>query len=450
MHTMSFRKAVFFGIIRIRGIRLGSFYKRFLQEDRDGISADTSKKLLIQLLLHCRQSVPHYAAVILRMGDSFLEYPEEYLRNFPILTKDTIRRHFRELKSTDLSRRRWYVDHTSGSTGEPIEFIHDWNFAAQAGAIKILFSKLVGREIGECEVYLWGSRKDISRNTKNTISCYINKITNTIYLDPLCMTPDRMREYIAILNAKRPKLIITYTEAIYQLAKFVESTGLEVLPQGSIITTAETLYPFMREKIEKTFRCKVFNRYGSREMGDIACERPGCEGLWVAPWGNYIEIVDDAGNRLQDGNEGEILVTSLTNYAMPFVRYRIEDRGFISPKKGVDQTKHEQVLGGILGRDTDTFRGRDGVLIHGSFFVSMLWSKNWVSKYQVVQKGNSLIVFRIVRSGIDYQQADVDEIKAKTKSVMGSDCKVEFEFVKDISPNLSGKNRHIISEVKGE
>ncbi len=91
------------------------------------------------------------------------------------------------------------------------------------------------------------------------------------------------------------------------------------------MTSAGTLHPYMREKIEQTFTCKVYNRYGSQRSRRY-CLRTSWE-KW--PVGGamvviFIEIVDDQYNRVQDGMKVEILVTSLTNYAMPFIRYKIE------------------------------------------------------------------------------------------------------------------------------
>ena len=40
-----------------------------------------------------------------------------------------------------------------------------------------------------------------------------------------------------------------------------------------------------------------------------------------------IEILDEQGDPLPDGEEGEIVVTSLSNFAMPLIRYKIGDRG---------------------------------------------------------------------------------------------------------------------------
>src|SRR5216110_1243617 len=124
-----------------------------------------------------------------------------------------------------------------------------------------------------------------------------------------------MREFIETLNRLRPSLIVAYAQAIYELARFAERESIEVVPQRAAVTSAGTLYPFMRDKIAQVFGCKVFNLYGSREVSDIACELPGFNGLWVAPWGNFVEIVDEAGRPVPPGTEGNIVVTCLTNYA---------------------------------------------------------------------------------------------------------------------------------------
>jgi phenylacetate-CoA ligase len=448
MSEMNLRQAAYFALVGLRGQALGNHYKRILREDQDGIPPDTTKRLLIQLLTHCKQSVPYYAEVIREMGDSFCEDPEGYLRRFPILTKDTIRSHFDELKSNDLVRRKWYLNTTGGSTGEPVQFIQDWEYAARSGAITLLFSKLAGREIGESEVRIWGSLRDITGSTEGLRTQLVNKLTNTTFLSVFRLTPSNMREYIGTLNTTRPNLIVGYAGAMYELAKFAEGEGLEVAPQAAIITSAVTLYPFMRDTIERVFQCRVFNRYGSREVGDIACERPGLEGLWVAPWGNYVEIVDREGNRLPDGTEGEILVTSLTNFAMPLVRYRIGDRGVLSCAKDNDRRWHGQILERFLGRTYDMFINKHGTLVEGGHFMALLYFRDWISKYQVIQESHSRILFRIVKSDSDHPQAELDEISAKTRFIMNDDCEVAFEFVDEIVPSNSGKHRFIISEIQ--
>jgi phenylacetate-CoA ligase len=427
---------------------LGPYYEQFLQEDRNGVPRDISEKLLVQLFDHCERSVPYYADVMRQTGYPYHENPIEYLQHLPVLTKDTIRCQFEALKSSDLLQRKWFFNTSGGSTGEPARFIQDWDFAARSGALKILFSRLAGKEIGESEVRIWGSMRDITGNTEGWRARFITKLTNTTFLSVFRLTSQTMRDYIGILNAKRPKLIVAYATAMYELAKFADREELEVVPQGAIITSAMTLYPFMRDTIERVFQCRVYNKYGSREVGDIACERPGYEGLWVAPWGNYIEIVDSEGNRVPDGTPGEILVTSLTNYAMPLIRYRIGDRGVLLPLEEGKDGRYGQVLKEVLGRTYDLFINKDGVLFEGGYFMVLLYFRDWIAKYQVIQKSPSDITFRIVKSGSECPQAELDEISAKTKVIMGHDCETNFEFVDEIPASGSGKFRFLISEVQ--
>jgi phenylacetate-CoA ligase len=444
---VNLRKYAYFSLFALRGQAVGANYKRILREDLEGIPPDTTKKLLTQLLTHCKESVPYYAGVMKDLGDSFREDPEEYLRCFPILTREMLRARFDEFKSKDLGQRNWYLNSTSGSTGEPVQFIQDRDFATRAGAITFLFSKLAGREVGECEARIWGSERDIIHGSERWKALVINIITNTIFLNAYRMTPECMRDFIAILNRKMPKLIIAYAEAIFELAKFSERESLELIPQNAVITSASTLYPFMRDTIEKVFGCKVFNRYGSREVGDIACERPGREGLWVAPWGNYVEVVDPGGNRLPDGKAGEILVTCLNNFAMPLIRYRIEDYGVLSPPNSSMPPGNGQVLETVIGRIGDTFVDRNGNLIHGCYFRSLLSFENWISKFQVIQKSPSLILIRIVKADSYFLLTDLEEISRKSKILMGQDCEIAFEFVDDISSAGSDKFRYVISEM---
>jgi phenylacetate-CoA ligase len=438
---------MYFALVGLRGQPLRTYYERFSREEKDGVPPDTSKRLLVQLLEHCQQNVPYYRETMRTVGNSFHEDPEEYLKNFPILTKNIIRSHFNELKSLDLPRRRWYFNTSGGSTGEPVRLIQDWDYAGRSGAITLLYSKLIGREIGECEVCLWGSIRDIIGGGETRKARLLNKLTNTMFLNAFRMNADTMREYVSILIHKRPRLIISYVDSIYQLAKLAEREGLPVTLETPVITTAGTLFPFVREKIRTVFECNVFNRYGSREVGDIACERPGYKGLWVAPWGNYVEIVDSQGNRLPDGIEGEILVTSLTNFAMPLIRYRIGDRGVLSPSKETSRDKHQQVLREVRGRTCDTFVTKNNDLIHYGYFMYLLFFRDWISQYQVIQKSVSRIIFKIVRVSDKYQQTELDDIVAKTKLVMGDDCEVVFEFVDEIQPSVSGKYRYTISEI---
>jgi phenylacetate-CoA ligase len=444
---MSVREDIYFFALRFgRGIKIGQYYDKIVLEDQNGIPPDTTNRLLIQLLTHCQQHVPFYSKIIERLGGNFHDDPTGYLQQFPILTKKIIRDNFKDLQSSDLEKRKWFYMTSGGSTGEPGRVIQDYDFAAKAGAINLFFSKLVGRETGECEVYLWGSERDITHGSETWKARLANRLTNSIFVNAFRMSPQKMNEFVEILNTKKPKLIISYAESITSLAKYIEKENIRVNPQKAIITSADTLYPFMRETIERVFQCRVFNRYGSREIGNIACERPGIEGLWVAPWGNYLEILDSNGNRVPEGTDGEIIVTSLTNYAMPLLRYRIDDYGSLAPKKVSGLSDSIQVIQGISGRSVSLLQTKTGVC-HPGYLMILFFYKSWVYQYQIIQKSLSHIVFRIVKNEGTPQRSELDEIVSKTRLVFGEDCVVDFEFVDNIATSVSGKHQWVITEM---
>ena len=166
---MNPRKTLYFVQMSLRGQSLPQFYDRFFKQDQNGIPPDTTKKLLIQMLAHCERAVPYYAELIRNLGASFFKDPEQYLLGIPILTKDIIRSRFDDLKSVDLPRREWNFNTSGGSTGEPVRFIQDREYEDRSGALKTLYSKWAGREIGEPEVRLWGSERDIIQSDREGI-----------------------------------------------------------------------------------------------------------------------------------------------------------------------------------------------------------------------------------------------------------------------------------------
>jgi phenylacetate-CoA ligase len=261
------------------------------------------------------------------------------------------------------------------------------------------------------------------------------------------MPPEKMKQYLSVLDSSPPDLVLAYAQSIYELALFAERNGIRVAPQSAIMTSAGTLYPFMREKIEGVFRCKVFNRYGSREVGDIACEHPGSGGLWVAPWGCHVEIVDEYDNPVPPGEEGEILVTSLTNFAMPLIRYKIGDRGVLSSDSTTPSGLRGQILLKVSGRNVDMFKCRDGTLIDGEYFTHLLYFRDWVRKFQFIQKDFDLVAVNMVKASETVPDGDFDDITKKIQVLLGEGCRVEYNFLEDISPSPSGKYRYTMSEM---
>lgn len=441
---MNVNGRLYFAYVRLRGSRAPAYYQEYLAADR-WPSADASRSELARLLRHCRERVPYYAALLRDLPDP-QEDPMGVLQRMPVLTKGIIRARFDALKSNDLGRRRWSVNTSGGSTGEPARFVQDVDHQARLGALALAHAHWVGHDLGEPKALLWGSERDVLQGTLGWTKRAANALTRTTFFNAFRMTPEGMRHIAGELRRIRPKLLVAYAQALYELAGFFEAEGLAVPPVAAAITSAGTLYDFMRERIRRVFGCPVYDRYGSREVGLIAAERPGIEGMWVPPRNTIVEIVDEAGRPVPEGTDGDILVTSLTNEAMPLLRYRIGDRGALANGAGAPGT---QRLIRLRGRNVDAFRRRDGTIVDGEYFTHLVYFKDWVEKFQFVQTSHDDVVLRIVSRARDRRTLgpELDEMANHVKVALGPTAALRVEWVDEIPPAASGKFRYTISEV---
>jgi phenylacetate-CoA ligase len=89
-----------------------------------------------------------------------------------------------------------------------------------------------------------------------------------------------------------------------------------------------------RMKIEELYGFKAYNSYGLSEMNGpgVAFECPCQKGLHI--WEDHflVEIIDpDTGKNVPDGDEGELVLTTLMRNGMPILRYRTKDLTRIIP-----------------------------------------------------------------------------------------------------------------------
>lgn len=445
---MRLRQAAFFGYHRAKGSRLGAVYRRMREEDRARAAAEQVPARLRDLLRHAESNVPFYAEHLAGARGTIDTDPAAVLNRLPLLTKRTIRERFADLHSSDAARRRTHAQSSGGSTGEPVRLTQDGDYQDRVAAVQLLYSTWAGRELGEPEVMIWGSEREVLDGSLSFRARVANGLMRRRYVNAFRISRDEMRECLAELSRDPPKLIVAYVQALDDLASLAEEEGIELAPQRAIISTAGTLEPHMRERIERVFGCRVFDRYGSREVGDIAGECHHRRGLHVFPWTNYVEVLaDDADRPAAPGEAGRVVVTSLCNYAMPLIRYEIGDRASL-PADGAPACpcgRGGQRLARLFGRTVDTFKAPDGRMVNGEYFTHLLYFRDFITRFQVVQRSPNRLVYRMVTAG-PAPEAELEEIVAGTRAALGPECEVEFEFVERIEPSPSGKYRYTISE----
>lgn len=148
----------------------------------------------------------------------------------------------------------------------------------------------------------------------------------------LGLNGDRIGKIYQEMCDYEPKWILMPPSVALLFADYIGKSKAKEIPSLKCVElTGEWVIEKQRKEIESAFRCKTVNIYGSYEMNAIAYECP--EGHLHLLEDNVFAEIMDGQKALPDGEEGEIVLTSLHNTIMPFVRYSLGDRGKLSPKK---------------------------------------------------------------------------------------------------------------------
>ncbi len=402
---------------------------------------------LAKLLVHAQDQVPYYHALLKNsaiISDGTVDF--EQFRKIPFLTKDIIRSNQESLISGDYRSRKFYSNTSGGSTGEPVKFMQDNVYHAWELATNLYyFREILGIDpYAIKKVYLWGSLRDVLSSHSSIKSRIGHWIENIVFLNSFRMTQKDMEQYVAAINSYKPDLIYGYAGSLHELSRFAAKNQLRVHSPGYILSAAETLRDDMRADIEEVFGTRVFNWYGSREVGNLAGECT--KGLMHTfdMW-NYVEILDDMNQPVQEGEEGKVVVTNLFNYSMPLIRYEIGDLAIRGPAQCACGNILP-TLRTVTGRTSDPFILENGTFIYGSFFNQLFFYRDWLQSFQVIQEDYKKLTIVVVPQK-EINRQDQSIIEEKIRRVMGNDCEITWEMVDAIPKTTSGKHLYRISHV---
>ena len=302
-------------------------------------------------------------------------------------------------------------------------------------------------------VKLWGAARDLNAGTK--MGRWLGEfVYNRRALDAFEMSEDTMRGYVERLSKFRTVCLEGYADALYELAKFTAGNDLSIPKPRAIVSSASTLHPHMRDLIEGAFGASVFNRYGGRETGGMAGECDRHEGLHAFGDTVVLEVVDDSGHEVGEGEEGDVLVTTLWNYTMPLIRYRVGDRAIRGPNR-CSCGRPYPLLKRVTGRSGASFPRLGTGTVVPEFFIYVIaveCNDGSIAKFQVVQESMDRIVIRIVlnkgKKGIPSHLQE--QIISRIRGAMGEDCDVRFSIEDEIAPTPTGKYINTVSLVERE
>ena len=189
----------------------------------------------------------------------------------------------------------------------------------------------------------------------------------------------------------------------------------------------------------------LVKRYGSREAGFVAHECP--EGSMHLTAENIIvEIVDGDGDPVSGSESGEIVVTHLDAYAMPFIRYRTGDVGRRRPGRCACG-RGLPLMDLVQGRTTDFLYLPDGNIRHALSIIYPLRELPGVRQFRVTQRADYSVTVDVVAD--DRRERITGEAVAqRIRPVVGDQVNLRVALVEGIASTNSGKYRYVISHAR--
>lgn len=399
---------------------------------------------LRDLLRYCHQQVPFYRdqweAQDIRWED--IKSLDDYSQ-LPTLTKPGIKEN-REKMIAIPQRGRTLTKATSGSTGRPLHLDYTRESYERRMAVALRGYRWAGADLGTKSVYLWGVSPRGTRLGKLKDKLY-HKVLRQQILNCFRLTQKNAATYVEEINAFKPRVIISYVGPLCALAQYIGDNGLKCWSPESVITAAEPLYPYQRELLERTFGCPVFNTYGCREFMLIGAECPQHNGFHLNIDHLVVEVLDDEGRPCANGESGDIAITDLHNYGMPFLRYKLGDRGTLTDTV-CSCGRGLPLLESVDGRRLDMIRTPDGHMLPGEFFPCLLDEVKGIERFQVVQERIDHLTINIVKDP-RCEITVMPFLQRELNKTFGESTAVDFKFVNDIPLASSGKSRVTISKI---
>lgn len=416
------------------------------QYQSEGMLHDLQWKKFKVILLHAYMNNDYYRKRL----DTAGVYPEdirtpEDVRHIPILTKKEIRENTLEMISSGHTIETLKMCKTGGSTGKALEIYLTEECNEKRNACARRHDRWTGWEVGEPIAAVWGNPKRPS-NIKRKLKDFL--LYPFIYLDTMNVTEDTVLAFAYEWERVRPALLFGHAHSLYLLAQYVRDLGITTIRPKSVLSTSMMLLPRERKVIEHVFGVGVFDRYGCEEVGLIASECDRHEGMHMNIEHLLIEFVKEDGTYAAPGEIGKIILTDLMNFAMPLIRYQVEDMG-VPLGVACSCGRGLPLMGTVTGRIADFLIRKDGSKVAGvSLIENTLTKLKGIDQMQIIQESLELIRLRVVCTR-EFTKTMSDYLRNYFLELFGDDIKILIEEVDEIKPDKSGKYRFSICKIPG-
>lgn len=405
---------------------------------------------LQRFLRHAYEQVPAYRQRLAPLFSSGLEADLSRWQEIPVLTRPQAQEQAQELTASSVPKQAGatQTQHTSGSTGTPL--VH-YRSKLQQTANQAVMDRLF-------QWYEMDGSKGLAQLTTDyhDRASYPDGYTgrewyrgqpqgNYFHLDTLNTTT---MEQLKWLEGTAAAYLNTFPNNARGLIEAAQEADSPLPFFDVVLLSGEVLEDETRKLIADTIAGTTINLYGASETGRLAGSCPEHGTLHIHEEISLLEVVDEQGKPVPDGQTGRLVTTSFYNFAMPLIRYALGDYGAVSATPCPCGRKG-RTLKFVAGRQRNLFRFVDGTTKWPDIKMRELRTIYSFRQMQVVQdKIDHLTVYMV--SSTDGVELDHKAVQEVFRRSLHPSLKITIKLCDQIGRSASGKFEDFISNIGTE
>lgn len=406
--------------------------------------ASGQRRALRRLVRHARRTVPFYRSRLDCLEGDVID--EVSWRQIPVLTRSEVANHRDLLASEAVPARHGAVQSktTSGSVGMPLTFLRTREAELRSRGLSHRGFQWHGFDMTSRMAFITVLAKrsfypSFERHAFWTDTTRLLGIKGELVALDIGTPVDQQ---IAWLREVRPRYLHTVPTNARALARALGGDRIEGLEKLYLV--GETISDELRAECRASLCAEIVERYGAMETGSLALQCPTGRHLHVQSENVLLEVLDSDGKPVGPGESGEVVVTTLHNYAFPLIRYRLGD--IVTVGEPCACGRGLPVIEKVLGRSRQMFRFPDGTSVWPSLgqAINLLGARHW----QVAQVGPLELEVRFVHDGSG-RVPEFDKATVYIREQLRQDVLVSYKRVKTLPALPGGKFHDYVNELDG-
>ena len=363
----------------------------------------------------------------------------------PVMSKASFQLPLLERLSRGYTKSNVHYHNTSGSTGNPFYFAKDPFCHALSWAIN--FDRFAWHDIdygADLQARFYGIPSRGLPRKKEQLKDFLSHRRRFPVFD---LSEPKLESFLNRFRKSKFVYANGYTSSLVQLAKFCiakNTTVSSICPSlKAVVPTSEVCDLIDRKLLTKGFGVPVINEYGCAELDLIAFEDIN-ENWLINHETLHVEILDDNNIPVLPGEEGRVVVTSLYNKAMPFIRYDVGDRAVLDDMK-VGSHRRMKI---VKGRTNDFALLPSGKKASGlSFYYiakELFSSEHFMKEFIIVQETKHHFSLQYVATR-ELTVEEKDSFLKATINYLEEGLEISFSRKQIIQRSAAGKLKSFIS-----